>query len=92
MCPAIENEKEVNSVRVWDILSEHGVHSLEGSDEFGPKFRSHDPSIDVLPRSSEKIRKKKRGRKELLELGVGHIECVGPVGHYFLCSLPYNSQ
>jgi hypothetical protein len=64
-CPESEAEKEVNSVGVGHI-GEHGVHSMEWFDEFGPKLpialpfvviRSHDPSVDVLPRSSEKIRK-----------------------------------
>ena len=73
MCPASETEKEVNSVGVWHITGEHGVHSLEGFDEFGPKLsralpfmvcRSHDPSVDVLPRSSEKIRKQSLSPKQ----------------------------
>ena len=61
--PDSEAEKEVNSVGSRDIC-EHGVHA-KWLDEFAPKLpialpfvviRSHDPSVDVSPRSSEKIR------------------------------------
>ena len=64
-CPESEAEKEVDSVGVWHS-GEHGVHSMEGLDELCPEvpialpfvvIRSHDPSVDILPRSSEKIRK-----------------------------------
>jgi hypothetical protein len=56
-CTASEAEKEVDSVGVCHI-GEHGVHSMEWLDEFGPKLpialpfvviRSHDPSVDGSP-------------------------------------------
>ena len=59
-----ETENEFDSFKVWHI-GEHGVHASERSSVFGPKtpialplavIRSHDPSVDVSPRSSEKIR------------------------------------
>jgi hypothetical protein len=63
--PDSKTEKEVDSDGVWH-MGEHGVHSMEGTDEFLPMrpiaeplivIRSHDPSVDVISRSSEKIRK-----------------------------------
>jgi hypothetical protein len=77
-CPASETEKEVNSVGVGHI-GEHGIHTMEWLDEFGPTLpialpivviRTHDPSVDGFPRSSEKIRKlslslKRKTRHEL---------------------------
>jgi hypothetical protein len=62
--PVSEAEKEVDAVGVWHV-GEHFVHPSEGGDVLAPKLpialplmviRSHDPSVDVLPRSSEKIR------------------------------------
>ena len=62
--PDSETEKEVDSDGVWHI-GEHGVQSTEGTDVLLPMhpiaepfvvIRSHDPSVDVVPRSSEKIR------------------------------------
>ena len=62
--PDSKTEKEVDSDGVWHI-GEHGIHSTEGTDVLLPMrpiaeplvvIRSHDPSIDIVPRSSEKIR------------------------------------
>ena len=62
--PVSEAEKEVDAVGVWHV-GEHFVHPSEGGDVLAPKLpialplvviRSHDPSVDVFPRSSEKIR------------------------------------
>ena len=61
--PVSETEKEFDSFGVWQF-GEHGVHTTERGDIVDPKapialpfmvIRSHDPSVDVLPHSSEKI-------------------------------------
>jgi hypothetical protein len=57
-------KKEVDAVGVWHV-GEHFIHTSEGFDVLTPKLpialplvviRSHDPSVDIFPRSSEKIR------------------------------------
>jgi hypothetical protein len=62
--PVSETEKEFDAVGVWQF-GEQCVHTTEGGDVVEPKtpialpfvvIRSHDPSVDVSPRSSEKIR------------------------------------
>jgi hypothetical protein len=62
--PVSESEKEFDAVGVWQC-GEQGVHTTERGDVVEPKtpialpfvvIRSHDPSVDVSPRSSEKIR------------------------------------
>ena len=61
--PFSESCEEFNTFKVWHI-GEHFVHSSEPSDECLPMFpialplaviRFHDPSVDVVPLSSEKI-------------------------------------
>jgi hypothetical protein len=63
--PVSETEKEFDAEGVRHP-GEQFVHITEGCDEVAPKvpiahpfvvIRSHDPSVDVCPRSSEKIRK-----------------------------------
>jgi hypothetical protein len=56
-----ESEKEVDAVGTWHG-GEHFVHTSEGGDVLASKLPtalplvvicSHDPSVNVLPRSSE---------------------------------------
>jgi hypothetical protein len=62
--PVSESKKEFDAVGVWQ-LGEQGVHTTERGDVVEPKtpialpfmvICSHDPSVDVSPHSSEKIR------------------------------------
>ena len=59
--PVSKTEKEVDLDGVWHI-GEHGVQSMEGCNVFLPMhpiadplivIRSHDPSVDIILRSSE---------------------------------------
>jgi hypothetical protein len=62
--PVSESEKEFDAFGVWQF-GEQGIHITERGDVVEPKtpialpfmvICSHDPSVDVSPRSSEKIR------------------------------------